>query len=66
MVKYTDKTLMPFGKYKGTALANIPASYLLWLRENANNLSEPMKAYLEDNLEALRKEARQASRLNNR
>lgn len=28
----TDKSPMPFGKYKGTAMANVPASYLLWLR----------------------------------
>lgn len=65
MIKYTDKTLMPFGKYKGTALGNVPASYLLWLRENAT-LSEPMKQYLEDNLAALQKEVRHSRRFNAR
>lgn len=29
--KFTDETLMPFGKYKGEKLINVPASYLLWL-----------------------------------
>jgi uncharacterized protein (DUF3820 family) len=28
--KYTDETPMPWGKYKGHALANIPASYFAW------------------------------------
>lgn len=31
---YTDSTPMPFGKYDGKKLANVPASYLLWLRSN--------------------------------
>ncbi|MBD3627622.1 DUF3820 family protein [Cyclobacterium sp.] len=26
-----DQTLMPFGKYKNTPMANVPDSYLLWL-----------------------------------
>ena len=30
-----DNTPMPFGKYKGEVMCNVPASYLLWLlREN--------------------------------
>lgn len=66
MVKYTDKTLMTFGKYKGTALANIPASYLLWAREEFDNLSQPLKEYIEENLQALQQEARKAARLNSR
>lgn len=27
----TDNSPMPFGKYKGTKLENVPASYLIWL-----------------------------------
>jgi len=30
-----DTDLMPFGKHKGTAMANVPAPYLIWLGENA-------------------------------
>ncbi len=31
-----DSDLMPFGKHKGTAMANIPAYYLMWLHDNAS------------------------------
>ena len=27
-----DQSIISFGKYAGTKLANVPASYLLWLR----------------------------------
>lgn len=30
-MKLTDESLMPFGKHKGEKMANVPASYLLWL-----------------------------------
>lgn len=29
----TDQDLMPFGKYKGEKMERVPASYLLWLRD---------------------------------
>lgn len=29
----TDQDLMPFGKYKGEKMEDVPASYLLWLRD---------------------------------
>lgn len=28
---------MPFGKHEGEAMANVPDSYLIWLRDNASN-----------------------------
>lgn len=31
-----DTSLMPFGKHKGKALANVPNDYLLWLWDNFN------------------------------
>ncbi len=31
---------MPFGKYKGIDIENIPSSYLLWVAENVINNSE--------------------------
>ena len=33
-IKLTDESIMPWGKYKGETLENIPASYLLWLEDN--------------------------------
>lgn len=49
-----DQTPMPFGKYKGRNMEDVPASYLLWLRDQGH--TGPVRAYIEDNLEALKKE----------
>jgi hypothetical protein len=54
----TDEDLMPFGKYKGTAMANVPAGYLLWAHrtwvETPSN--RDVKKYIWDNLDAIQKE----------
>lgn len=55
MKKLEDTDLMPFGKWKGTAMTDIPASYLLWLYDN-DMQDGNVKDYIEDNLEILRKE----------
>jgi uncharacterized protein (DUF3820 family) len=48
----TDQDEMPFGKHKGEKMENVPASYLLWLRDNG--LSHPgVKNYVEENLTVL-------------
>ena len=49
----TDESIMPFGKYKGQKLANVPASYLLWLYDNNKCFGE-LKKYIEENMDALR------------
>jgi len=55
MAKLTDNMPMPFGKHKGEAMANVPASYLIFLYDN--NLPDGnVKAYIEENMDALRKE----------
>lgn len=58
--EYTDATLMPFGKFKGTALANVDSSYLLWLwdtSEQGKRLSDAKLAkYISENVEALKME----------
>ena len=64
MVKYTDKTLMPFGEFKGISLANVPAKSLIWYYDNLSGLSPPLKAYIEDNLAGLRTEAKKAGQRN--
>lgn len=57
----TDNDLMPFGKYKGTKMANVPAHYLLHLFNNCDWLSGKVKSYIVDNLEELRSEAQQTN-----
>lgn len=44
----TDQDEMPFGKYKGAKMEDVPASYLLWLRDQ--NCSHPeVRRYINDN-----------------
>ncbi len=47
---------MPFGKYMGKAMINIPAKYLIWLFDN-NCSHAGVKRYITNNLEILKKEA---------
>lgn len=55
-MKANDNTVITFGKYEGTKLANIPASYLLWLYEKVSSLDRSIKAYIEDNMDLLKHE----------
>lgn len=50
-----DNSLMTFGKYKGVKIANVPASYLIYIYENGR-LWGDLKEYIEDNLEVLKEE----------
>lgn len=52
-----DTDPMPWGKYKGTPMANVPASYLLWLHENNKANDYPVKKYIANNFEVLKKQA---------
>lgn len=56
----TDKSIMPWGKYQGQALANIPDSYFLWLYE-ANKAHGQLRVYIEDNLAAIKKNIHQTN-----
>ena len=51
----TDNDLMPFGEYKGQKMANVPASYLVWLYENKKCYGE-IFGYIRDNYEVLKEE----------
>lgn len=33
-MKLSDESPMPFGRYKGDKMVNVPASYLMWLYDN--------------------------------
>lgn len=46
MVKtLTEKDYIDFGKYKGTLLKDVPASYLLWC-ENNNKITPTVRKYV--------------------
>lgn len=52
---------MPIGKYKGTAMIDVPASYLIWISDNPNGYGrhpegKKVLAYIEDNMDALKLE----------
>lgn len=48
----TDQDLMPFGKYKGEKMENVPASYLLWLRDQGCS-DLLVRGYIEENFTVL-------------
>lgn len=58
---YTVETEMPFGRYKGKKLGEIPAWYLVWLSQqeefkNSNRKSDiQLRHYVEDNITKLKK-----------
>jgi len=52
-----DNSPMPFGKYQGEKMANVPASYLMWLY-NENKCNKEVREYIEDNLDVLQEEIR--------
>jgi len=58
----TDNDPMPFGKHKGTAMANVPADYLMWLWKKQGTTkpfgeaAQAVMDYILDNLDALKLE----------
>ncbi|HUR11201.1 MAG TPA: DUF3820 family protein [Flavitalea sp.] len=48
-----ENTLMPFGKYKGQKLANVPAGYLLWLYDT-QKCGIALREYIREALPFLR------------
>lgn len=59
----TDESMMPTGQYKNKRkMANVPASYLLWLWEAQGETkpfgeaAQAVQAYTTENLDALKKE----------
>lgn len=53
----TDEDIMPFGKHEGKKLANVPASYLLWLLEQGCNHGG-VRRYIEENKTVLETEVK--------
>lgn len=63
-MRFTDSTIIDFGQHKGKTLANVPASYLLWLFGEGLSGRPVLKAYIEDNKQVLEQQAK-AERKNN-
>jgi hypothetical protein len=55
MQPLTDDSPMPYGKFQGTKMANVPAWYLIFLREN-NRCTIPVKQYIKQNYDVLQNE----------
>jgi uncharacterized protein (DUF3820 family) len=58
MMKMTDTSLMPFGKFQNQKMANVPASYLIWAYKNITNLRADLKMYIEENMHVLEMQAK--------
>ena len=59
MKQLDDLSPMPFGKYRGQPMQDVPSSYLHYLWTNGlkqETKTSPVAAYIERNLSALRKE----------
>lgn len=56
-----DDTPMPFGIHAGNRLADVPDAYLLWLYDN-NKCFGALRAYIVDNLDAIRQNAGQPAK----
>ena len=52
-IPMNDDSLMPFGKYKGNKMSEVPDHYLMWLWENTD-LRDPLKSYIESNLTVIK------------
>ncbi len=55
----TDITPMPFGKYKGQPMQDVPVNYLHWFWRAGtmdNDAAIAVKDYIQNNLSALRME----------
>lgn len=54
-VALTDDSIIQFGKYRGTRLGNVPASYLLWWWDQMGE--GPLAEYVWKNLSSLEQDA---------
>lgn len=59
-MELTDISLMPFGKYKGKKMQDVPASYLYWLEKQWNGVlhskQQAVQDYINENRDVLEKE----------
>ncbi len=62
---YNDNTPMPFGKYKGTRMGEVPPGYLIYLIDEMGLKPGKVRTYIEQNLDKIRalNEKRRQNRL---
>lgn len=61
MKKLNDTSPMPYGKYKGRPMEDVPADYLVWLVDNLR-ASPEVEKYVKENLDVLQKEIQDGKR----
>lgn len=57
-----DTDIMPWGKYKGLKMQDVPAEYLLYLYENLLDKGSDIYQYIVDNLDTIKKQCATARR----
>lgn len=59
-MKLTDQSLMPFGKYAGAKMEEVPAKYLLWLWDNGvhQEAGRDLHNYIKESFSALETECK--------
>lgn len=62
MITLKDSDPCPYGKYEGTVMEDVPASYLLWA-EQQDNCPPEVRAYIEWARSALVAEVKHGSKL---
>lgn len=55
--KLEDDSIMPWGKYEGYLMKNVPANYLIYMYEN-DKCDQQVKEYVLDNLDFLQMEVK--------
>ena len=62
-MKLEDESIMPFGKYEGKKMEDVPAGYLIWLhdsmvatRKPLNAQQQAVKDYCYENWDVLQKQ----------
>lgn len=63
--KMDDSSPMPFGIHKDKQMADVPASYLLWLYEN-NKCNGDVKEYIKENLDVIKGQIAYSNKKKNR
>lgn len=61
MAEFNDNSVMPFGKYKGKKMIEIPADYLIWLHDQGCS-NHQVKKYLNDNIDVLKTEVKRSKK----